>query len=448
MAKSAAKRATLLLGEGNVDIASERCSALEDMGFTCHIETDDASVKDKANAVQPDLILLGSFSGNTSLSIAKDLKATPETRDLPIFLIDADGSSESRSNAVSIPVADMLEDETSNALIELRTPALALLSTMRGELARLKETCAEFGLDLDIEPQDVATSSPKILLVSESSEYQADLYTSLLVSGHDATMEQSPYRAADILDAEPYEAVIVTATLYDDREKALYLCSHIRNNPKLFHLPLIVLRDKGVDPSETQLYRNGATVVLPNDRDVERLSCMISLHVQNRRERKSVGDPFYRFRAPQTVDPDLPGILSSAFIHAHLAREIKHAQTRGAPLAVATFSVPTIARIEKDHGKENALLLQQQITNWMSGMVRSRDLVGRLDESSYVLVMPNTDQQAANQVVFRIAGILQNSEFHLGEEVMEAIHILVDCIVAEASAGDTVATLLARTRSA
>lgn len=81
-------------------------------------------------------------------------------------------------------------------------------------------------------------------------------------------------------------------------------------------------------------------------------------------------------------------------------------------------------------------------------MVKVSDAVGRLGAYQFGIIMPATPEKEANQVAFRIAGILQNSEFALGEDVMEAIHVLVDCGVSTIQPYDTPKKMLTRARQA
>ena len=443
--------AHIVLAERNDDILKERVSALSSNGFSAHGVSDPDGFVDQVKEQQPDIVIVGRFKGDTALDMVEALKADPETAPIPVMLTGARGEQTIRDRAVDLRTADILEQSKTNPdMILTRLQSIRRLAAMRSELFRRAETCAEHGVQVDLSNVGIYdhAETARLLMVSESSEYQADLYDALLGQGLDAIMEQAPYRAANRLDDNGFDAVVITATLYDDREKVLYLSSHIRNNTRLFNMPMLVVKDEDTDPDEMVLYRGGANVVLPNDKDYSALTTYTLLMVDRRRLWSSVVSPYRELKQGAVMDPDIGAVHSAAFFDAHLEREVKNALARDCHLSLAVVSIPTTVRIEKDYGRENAELLLKQIADWLSGMVKASDAVGRLGAYQFGIIMPATPEKEANQVAYRIAGILQNSEFHLGEEVMEAIHILVDCGVATIEPFDTPKKIMTRARAA
>jgi len=443
--------AHIVLAERNDDILKERVSALTANGFSAHGVSDPDGFLDQVKEQKPDIVIVGRFKGETALDMVETLKADPETAPIPVMLTGARADQAIRDRAVDLRTADILEQSKTNPeMILTRLQSIRRLAAMRSELFRRAETCADHGVQVDLSNVGVYdhAETARLLMVSESSEYQADLYDALLGQGLDAIMEQAPYRAANRLDGNGFDAVVITATLYDDREKVLYLSSHIRNNTRLFNMPMLVVKDEDTDPDEMVLYRGGANVVLPNDKDYSALTTYTLLMVDRRRLWSSVVGPYRELKQDPVMDPDIGAVHSAAFFDAHLEREVKNALARDSHLSLAVVSIPTTVRIEKDYGLENAELLLKQIADWLSGMVKASDAVGRLGAYQFGIIMPSTPEKEANQVAFRIAGILQNSEFHLGEEVMEAIHILVDCGVATIEPFDTPKKIMTRARAA
>ncbi len=443
--------AHIVLAERNDDILKERVSALTSNGFGAHGVSDPDGFVDQVKEQQPDIVVVGRFKNETALDMVEALKSDPETAPIPVMLTGVRGEQAIRDRAVELRAADILEQAKTNPdMILTRLQSIRRLAAMRSELFRRAETCADHGVAVDLSNVGVYdhAETARLLMVSESSEYQADLYDALLGQGLDAIMEQAPYRAANRLDDNGFDAVVITATLYDDREKVLYLSSHIRNNTRLFNMPMLVVKDEDTDPDEMVLYRGGANVVLPNDKDYSALTTYTLLMVDRRRLWSSVVGPYRNLKQGAVMDPDIGAVHSAAFFDAHLEREVKNALARDCYLSLAVVSIPTTVRIEKDYGRENAELLLKQIADWLSGMVKASDAVGRLGAYQFGIIMPATPEKEANQVAFRIAGILQNSEFHLGEEVMEAIHVLVDCGVATIEPFDTPKKIMTRARAA
>lgn len=441
------KRAHIMVGDGNPNIGLRMVKTLEDAGYGAFQASDQAAILSLAASQQPELILLGRFpEPGDVLDIAAALKGDPATADIPVMLFDAIKSPETRHAAVSLKLADLVEEGTREDALLLRLSSVLRLSTLMQALKRRAETCNSFGerISLDFSLRDSDMRGRRLLLVSESSEYQADLLTALLREGFDAVIEQSPYRAADRLGDEDFEVVIITATLYDDREKVRYLLAHIRSNPALFRVPSLVVKEEGILPDEKAFYAQGADIVIPHDRDYGAMTAAVAMLLNRRALRERLITPIDGMLSAATADEASADVYSNRFLCQHLDREIAVAEDRQIPLTLVVIGIPTVARIVEEYGKDDADVLTRQAASWITGMVRRSDLVGRLGTASFAILMPFTDLEAAKTAAFRIAGILEKSEFHLSPEVMKAITILVDVIVEPYQPGDTAEALLDR----
>lgn len=439
--------AYLLIGDPDPDTALSRADALTKQGYRCIHASDAHSLLALADSRQPDVVLLGPFTPPADVfNIVQALKTADATQNLPIVLTDADLNEETLNGARDAGVDDILGTDDDITELTARLPRLSRSSVMVAELKRRVETAAVFNVSVD--PQDFSRGypeRPQVMAVAQNGDHLTKLGQTLNAAGLHCTPEVSPFRAADRLDEGRFDAAVVAMDEGDDFSRVQYLCGHIRNNPRLFNLPTLVLGDGQLDDPESDLYRGGASIVLTGDADAALLSTYIHMLVNRQRMRWTLRDPFKATLAPQTSDST--GVAySEAFWNAHLPRSVAAAQSRGSNLALGYIDVPTLPRIEEEFGRENADILAHQLADWITGMTRIEDTVARVGDQGFVMLLPDTPEEEANRVVQRIIGILHNSEFHLGEEVMQVIHAWVEGGVAGLQEEDTPESFFDRAR--
>src|SRR5262249_15195515 len=91
-------------------------------------------------------------------------------------------------------------------------------------------------------------------------------------------------------------------------------------------------------------------------------------------------------------------------------------------------------------------LLLGKVASWIAGLVRTEDLVARIDDDEICVVLPDTTIEECRFVTQRIAGILSASDFNLTEEVMQPIRVWVDAGCAALRHGDSSESLITRAR--
>ena len=441
--------AYILIGDPDPDRALSLSDTLTHAGYRCIQASDYNTVLGLVDKRRPDLVLLSGFVGApTSMDIAGALKSASATENIPVVLLNSDMSDETMSLGKEIGVDDILPEGASDGEILTRLPRLIRSSVMFAELARRCDTARDMGLDVD--PRAFHrhyTAAPLVMAVAFGAGDLDGLGDALDKSGLDCRREADPYKAADRLHEERFDAVVVATGLgANNLERVQYLCSHIRSNPRLFNLPILVLSDGGNEEMDA-LYRGGAAIVLPSSSSALRIATYIHMLVARQRQKWSLRDAFVATRKGDAADR-CGKAYSAAFWDAHLARDLKNADERARNLSVAYITVPTLPRILEEYGEENADILAQQLADWMNGMTRIEDTVARIRQDAFAILLPDTSEYEANRVVHRIIGILHTSEFHLGEEVMQVIHAWVEGGVAGLQAGDEPGTLLERARAA
>lgn len=446
---------SIVIGDPEAAVAAARAEALAAAGYRTAVACDPTALLSLAAARRPDVALIGGFAApDDALALCEALRDGPVTAATPLVLTGAAASEmtpEARRRALDIGVDDMLPADAGAEELLARLPRLVRAAVMQAELARRVETAAAFGRLVD--PADFSrdyAARPRIMTVSESGGLLSDLQQILLLAGFHALPERSAYRAGERIDDERVDAAVIGLADAADMERAAALAAHIRANPRLFNLPTLIVGEAIGAEDRTRLYGAGVSIVASGRAPLEEpegLTAYLHMLVARQRRRWTLRDPFKATLGAQTGDADLAGVYSAAFLHAHLARQIADAAARETDLTVAVLRIDNIAGVAERHGGESARVLMQQMADWIAGMTRIEDAVGRLGADSFAVLLPETPVDEAERVLQRLIGVLHQSEFHLTEEVMEPARVWPSAGIAARRPHDDADALLARAAS-
>lgn len=106
----------VLLIEDEPNIIEAISFILSRDGFTVHTHEDGATAFEKARSRPPDMIILDvMLPGRSGFDILRDLRADPETRDLPVMMLTARGQTKDRELADRLGVSHFMTKPFSNS---------------------------------------------------------------------------------------------------------------------------------------------------------------------------------------------------------------------------------------------------------------------------------------------------------------------------------------------
>ncbi|MCC6468198.1 MAG: diguanylate cyclase [Alphaproteobacteria bacterium] len=400
--------------------------------------------------LKPDVVVLGPSLPDAELSaIAADMKAADDPATAARIVVVAPGISEGmRGRCVVAGADDVVDGPIHPAVVLARMKPLCRLSTMQAELRRRVATASSLGIDVVADPLAFEPSGAcNVMVVAKPGGMAERAVRSALDSGFALTMESDPYRAGTTVESERFDAMVLAA---DGKRAAaepmLYLASHLRNNPSLFNLPVMMLHAPGIFEDDGDPYRYGASMAMGLPLEKAALASGIHILVRRQRARWAIREAFdavFHAVAPRQK----ANVYPQHFFDAHLARVVDAAHRDGRNLSIVHFTLHNLADIKRKHFAEAGEILAAKVATWVTGLVRIEDMVARVGDDELCVVLPDTAQEEAAAMAQRIGAILSSSEFHLSEEVMHPIKVWVDGGCAALEAGDTAQTLVQRARS-
>jgi two-component system cell cycle response regulator len=394
----------------------------------------------EAEQERPDIVLLGgSIRGGDPMTLTRILRASNNTADIPVCLLANESSSELLTRAYAAGMSDVMTPPISETKLIARLRPLVRLASMQTELLQRSLVAQKFGISISPRPtRRKDDQKERILLIGVKCEELSKHFPSAQLAH-----VGDPYEVEEELAKHNYDAAIMRPN--GDPARYLDLCVQLRNNPRLFNLPVIMVADPTV-VDEDSAYKHGASNYFPDPADPFELNNAAMFMVRRQKHRWLIREVLGEAERPQIRDA-ATDVYSRAFFDAYAEQRVSYALNHGRSLSIAFFRVPDVENIRQRFGEEQANHLRLQVSQWILGLLRVEDMTARYEENEFVVLLPDSPESEASLVINRIAGVLAYTDFAV-RDVYEPVKVWVRVGSAELTDGDTTASLIARARQA
>ncbi len=372
---------------------------------------------------------------------ARLLKAEAPTGPLPIIVIGDAANNQLDDASIDGVVDDRLPVESMKTELMARLRSLTRLYVMQSELSRRESIEKRYGLTPDtLWDTPLDAENMHILAVGDFGE-DSKLLGAMIGDDKRLVFTADPNKAIEELVEGDYEAAIIAVNGAADQW--LTMCADIRDNPRLYNLPILLVADKGSLIDQAVPFNQGVTDLLHRPIDADNLRARLALLIKQQRYRRRMQKAYQRSLHTETSD-SLTGLYSYGFLHDYLAALIDSAGRSKCPVAVGMFDVKGMAKINRIHGYAAGDNLLRQTGSLIGCLVRGEDLTARYGGQTFCIVMPETAYGDAILVLRRIVNIVGMTELGVTtDEDPVTVQLKLGCVMLEA--GDSAESLLART---
>lgn len=388
---------------------------------------------------QPDLVVIDAENGaRDGWSVTSRLKTDPATDTIPVILVNDDISGPAQARAFEAGADDLVRLPMSDASLFARIRSLVRLRTMHTELMRRRDTLDRFGIEVPPESIGALDLAGTRVLVVGSGE---DDVIATLKDAYWLDVESDPDAAMGRMIAEHYHAVVVMAGP-GQGDDMIAFCADVRGNMSLFNTPLIlVLSDGGVEEAETA-FGHLVNDVLFQPLAADELHQRVLAWVRQQHYRVSLLQSARDAQHILTLD-GLTGAYTHGFMLDYLTSLMADCEAHGQSFALGHIEVAGLERINRENGYSAGDYLLRQIGQLLVQLVRAEDLPARYRGKEFCIVLPRTAAADARQVLNRIVGIIQSTEF-LVIGGMTVVEVKLVSGISEFHKGDTVRRMLER----
>ncbi len=356
---------------------------------------------------RPDIVIIELDESGRAEEMAQRLAALRDWQQFQIIAL-ARGEQAQRHDLPD-GFDEMIMEPLSRSALATRLKILQRLDTMENELRLRAQTAALFGDDLPSLPErgDNDEDDADILLLGTN---RAEIGTVAAALGPQTSLSvcTTAYETLERLEQWDHDALVIVAQPGD--ESFFDLLRDIRNNPRLYTLPVLYIAAPGEMPDIDRSFEAGASDVLTQPWTEMALRLHLKTLVRQQRYRRAMYRVYQEARKLIGTD-NLTGLYSHGFFHAHLERVLRSARQNGKPLSIGILNVKAMRDINRNCGYVAGDQLLAQIGSVIGMLVRGEDLPARIGGQEFALIMPNTPDEVARVAIARIAGVVDYTSF-------------------------------------
>ncbi|MEQ8708624.1 MAG: diguanylate cyclase [Rhodospirillales bacterium] len=397
----------------NILCVGERSAEMERLAITIAGERDGVFFVTSERAGlgvvaenRPDMVIVAEYlrQGNRD-SFTRLLNNGDGVAPTPVAWLCNPADADAYINATNAGADEVFFGDEEDVMLLARTRPLIRMSMLYEEMWRRLSIARRFGL----EPETVVTSSapeadePKLLLLEtgDAGGFGGDLAEDGLTCRVDDLVA-----AEQELVSGAYDALLFDAT--DETPDWLDFCARIRNNPRLFHLP-VVAATNGEKQFDLALYGAGVTQVVFKYGDMEVWRFLSAKRARNFALGQRLNRSLRQTMHDETVDP-LTWTYSPAFLSDHLMAAVGTARAMRHPVSIIRVKIANYPEMAAEFSLPSLYHMIQQVAQWITRLLRTEDLVARDLDDSFTIVLPNTPQHEAEIVKDRVLGVLVNTD--------------------------------------
>jgi diguanylate cyclase (GGDEF)-like protein len=412
------------------------CARLSEWGCelaSCHSYQQAAAALAADGA---DIVLIDAWVED-GLPLLTQVRASPNTRYLPIVIATAEEPAAVAAHALALGADDVFVLPIDDAELQARTRALARLAAIEIERRRRDALLAQFGVALAPETPGVpAIDRIGILLIGPAGGDQIQVLTALGGAATAAYAETAD-SAVERLRRDDLDVALITSS--HDHHELQRLCAAIRSDADLFDLPVLLVGRSQHFADRAQPFAWGVSDVLFQPFHPEVLRLRVQAWVRQQRLRRHLRGCLVGL-APTTER--LTRLYGHGFLHAYVSNLIEEAAAAGGTLAVVSLAVAQMGQINQRYGYAAGDRVLATLGMALARFSRAEDLPARLDGDRFCLVINNATALDARAAAERIGSLLSHSPVALaGNRHLQAT---IKTGVAELSEGDDAVALIAR----
>ena len=284
--------------------------------------------------------------------------------------------------------------------------------------------------------------SESILIAHFDSEILAGWRKTLEKEGFKVTATTSGADVLKRVEAQRPDAVVLDPML--QRLNGLAVLSALKGTSASSTVPVIVVLDDGDGYTEGRAQASGADALLKRPGDGAALGQVLVAKIRTVLAEKSLaagGEPELRQESPlerflnasaEAVRAENPviahisdaitGLYNSGYFGLKLAEEFKRARRFQVPLSLALLRVGI-----SDHASDEKDPAWRSVLNEVAGVIlcesRDIDVLARLDDATFAMLLPHTDGKGAVAMAQRILGQVRRPFGSLPDGAVLSAHV-------------------------
>ncbi len=402
------------------DVASNRILLKVKLAVACYDTlqaADGTSALAIARRALPDLVLLDvQLPDLSGIEVCRQLRAMPETRDIPVIMITSARDRDARRAALRAGADDFLPKPVDEAVLMARMRSLLRARETEAELRLRDETSREIGF---AEPAEEWRVPGTVALVAADAA-TARGWRAALAPYLSDRLVVVPHEIALAENAQAPDVYLIAADLAG-RGDGLRLMSELRSRVPTRHSAVcILLPDVTRRGGETaaMAFDLGANDLLLADFDPEETALRLAAQLRRKHQADRLR-ALVRDGLRMAVTDPLTGLYNRRYALPHLARMAERSRQTGRRYAVMLLDLDRFKAVNDSFGHAAGDAVLTEVAQRLQSSLRAVDLIARIGGEEFLVAMPDATLATARAAAERLCRIVQAMPVTLPEAAVE-----------------------------
>ncbi len=370
-----------------------------------------------------DIILLDvMMPGMDGFEVCRRLKSDSHTSHIPVLMVTALDQPSDRVRGLEVGADDFLTKPVDDVQLMARVKSLVRLKALTDELRARALTGQEIAVEDAMRAMASIDSEDGRILIIDTDARHAERLRAFLAPTNRVDVLTGPSDAALAVSGGDYELALVSMSLGDF--DPLRVCSQMRTAEMTRTLPIILVAEDDDRPRVVRGLDLGVNDFIM--RPVERNELLARVRTQIRRQRYAVE---LRRSVTNTlalaVTDELTGLYNRRYFDRHLSLMLEKAQQQDRDMAVMLIDMDFFKAVNDTHGHDTGDSVLREFANRLRRNIRGVDLACRFGGEEFVVLMPDTDFQQAQNVAERVRAAVAERGFDPGNGRLLSVTVSV-----------------------
>lgn len=395
----------------------------------------------------PDIVLLDvMMPGMDGFEVCEKIRTNPATMHIPVVMVTALSDTADRVRGLEAGADDFLTKPVNDVALFARVRSLVRLKMMMDEWRLRESTSGQLGvIERAGAIMNESYEHAKVLVLEDSSLDLEKIIATLQRDHDDVVPAENCGRALERALGEEFDLAIISLTLLD--EDGLRLCSQLRSNERTRQAPILLMADDGDLNRVAKGLELGANDYLIKPLDRNELLARVRTQVRRRRYQDRLRANYEQSLSMALTD-SLTGVFNRRYVSAHLPRLLERALDSNKPVSVLMFDIDHFKVVNDTYGHDVGDEVLKEVASRASRNLRTFDLVARLGGEEFLVILPDTDGDAAALVAERLRERIGDQPFKLDHGVPDLTVTVSIGFTIGGAPGDTADSLIKRSDDA
>lgn len=386
------------------DIATNRmvmAAQLRARFFDVLVAENGTEALDIAQREDPDIVLLDCvMPGLDGFEVCKRLKSDPGTRDIPVVMVTALETPNSRLMALGAGADDFLPRPITDTTLFARIRQL-----LREKRATAKARAQEASIDalgIDVSGQTATKAAPRRIAILGTHPRIGRLARRLR---NDGGFDTRTFDPATVLNADAMpdgaDAIVLDIEGETDDETALELLAALRRRFADQDPAILLAAGRERVGLAARALDYGAQDHVLRPFDPAELILRLGTQLDRRALRRRVSDSVDKGLELAVRDP-LTGLCNRRYAESGLARLAGEAGAGDLALTILLLDIDRFKQINDTYGHASGDTVLRDFASLLQRNLRAQDLLARIGGEEFMIAMPRTPMARARTVAERL----------------------------------------------